>query len=467
MSLQPAGEGGSEVFSRHLIESLTGLAIYMLDPNGHVTSWNTGAREVQGYTEEEVIGQHFSVFFVNEEQKSNRPAMLLQSARTGGGITWDGWRVRKDGSRFWAAVISNPMRDKNGDLIGFATVTRDVSTQRQRAEQFRQMVEAAPTAMVMIDQSGQIALVNALAERMFGHDREAMLDQSVEMLVPQRLRDPRPDAIEAFLAVPRLRPMVLEQDLCGLRKDGTEFEAEIGLSTFEIDGMTMVVATVVDISDRKKAEDRKHALYKARANLINEMHHRVKNNLHVVYTLLDMQSARVRDNEALGVLRESQNRVRSMALIHQILYDSDDFMKVEFQTFLGNLVPMLMASYASDPELISLSINAADVRLPISQAMPCGLAVNELVSNALKHVFPSGRRGEIRIDLVRQPDDFVTLTVSDDGIGISDLPALRSGLTMGLQLLSVLAEQASAGLTIHASEPTSFELRFAVLNGET
>ena len=142
-------------------------------------------------------------------------------------------------------------------------------------------------------------------------------------------------------------------------------------------------------------------------------------------------------------------------------------MQVDFRIFLENLVPILVTSYASDPDLVALSIEAVDVRLPISQAMPCGLAVNELVSNALKHAFPDGRKGEIRIDLAREGDDTVMLAVSDDGIGMSDPVDLRSTATMGLQLLSVLAEQAGAGIAVHASSPTRFELRFPVLNDAT
>ena len=322
MTLRPAGQDLIEVFSRHFIESLTGLAIYMLDPDGYVASWSAGAQQVKGYAAEEVIGQHFSVFFPDEERKAGRPDMLLQNARTGGRITWDGWRVRKDGSRFWAAVVSDPMRNQNGNLIGFATVTRDVSIQRQMSERFRQMIEAAPTAMVMIQPSGRIEMVNTLVERMFGYGRAKMLGQPVDMLIAPPCRDLCHTFLETFLTVPQSYPMVLRHDLGGLRQDGSAFAVEIGLNRMEIDGNVMAVATIVDISDRRKLEKYRLDLYKSRTTMLGEIHHRVKNNLHVVYTLLDMQSSRIRDNEALLVLRESQNRVRSMALIHQILYES-------------------------------------------------------------------------------------------------------------------------------------------------
>jgi len=165
---------------------------------------------------------------------------------------------------------------------------------------------------------------------------------------------------------------------------------------------------------------------------------------------------------AASLLTESKNRIRSMALIHQMLYESKEFARVDFRRFLESLVARLVASYGSDTGRIALSINAVEVHLPISVAIPCGLVVNELISNALKHAFSGDARGEIKIDLASEAADRAVLSVSDDGVGIPEACNIEQAGTLGLQLVTLLAEQIGADLTIRRSAPTRFELRFPI-----
>jgi two-component system, sensor histidine kinase PdtaS len=195
--------------------------------------------------------------------------------------------------------------------------------------------------------------------------------------------------------------------------------------------------------------------------LLGEIHHRVKNNLQVIYSLLDMQSSKVSDETALHLLRESQNRIRSMSLIHQRLYESKDFGRVDFRSFLDTLVPNLVSSYSADPNRITLLIDAAEVSLPIHAAIPCGLIVNELISNALKHAFPGHRHGEIRIGLVSRENQ-VELSVSDNGAGVPEGLELANATTLGLQLVTLLADQLGAKITLQRANPTRFVLNLAV-----
>jgi two-component sensor histidine kinase len=151
-----------------------------------------------------------------------------------------------------------------------------------------------------------------------------------------------------------------------------------------------------------------------------------------------------------------------MAFIHQTLYESRDFALVDFRHFFDSLVHNLVTSYGVDSERVSLRVSADEVALPINAAIPCGLIVNELISNALKHAFPGDRPGEIDVDLVREPNSRVMLTVSDNGVGIDESLDLINAATLGLQLVSLLAEQLGAVMDIHRSAPTRFCLRFPV-----
>ncbi|HWK44269.1 MAG TPA: histidine kinase dimerization/phosphoacceptor domain -containing protein [Stellaceae bacterium] len=331
---------------------------------------------------------------------------------------------------------------------------------KKSEERFRRVVEAAPSAMVMINQSGMIEMVNAQAEQVFGYERSEMLGQAIEMLVPQRFRPNHPGLRGMFFADPKSRPMGAGRDLYGLRKDGSEFPVEIGLNPIETEAGTMVLSAIVDITERKHREESVQAALKEKDILLGEIHHRVKNNLQIIHSLLGLQSNKNDDPVVINILMESQNRIRSMALIHQTLYESKDFARVDFSIFLDTLVPILLSSYGIGMERIALSITSSSVLLPIDAAIPCGLVVNELISNALKHAFPDDMGGEIRIDLSHDATDQVVLSVSDDGIGIPEAFDMTQTDTLGLRLVPLLVAQLGGDLTIQRSKPTRFSLRF-------
>jgi PAS domain S-box-containing protein len=356
--------------------------------------------------------------------------------------------------------------DARGKPMRLSGISYDVTDLRQREqaaatralERFQRVVEAAPNAMVMTNAAGQIEMVNSQAEKVFGYPRQELLGQPVEMLVPERFHGHHPGLRDGYFHSPQSRPMGAGRDLFGRHKDGSEFPVEIGLNPIETEDGTMVLSAIVDISDRRQKEQRIRAALKEKDLLLSEIHHRVKNNLQIIHSLLDLQSLQIDDPAVTEMLRASQNRVRSMSMIHQTLYQSKDFARVSFASFLDTLLPALVSSYSVTAAHIDLSVEASEVHLPISAAIPCGLILNELISNALKHAFPNGRAGSIRVELRQQPDDQIVLIVSDNGIGIplSDTP---SG-SLGLELVNLLAEQLSGSLTIHRANPTRFELRF-------
>jgi two-component system, sensor histidine kinase PdtaS len=451
---------------RTLVDMITDCAIYVLDPDGIVVTWNPGAERIHGYSAAEITGRHFSCCFIEEDQRAEKPTELLTIADRTGRIEEEGWRVRKNGGQFRAHAVVDAIRDPDGRLIGFVKLTRDMTEQnrsdealRRSEERFRRVVEATPNAMVMIDRAGRIEMVNAQTERVFGYARAELLGQPMEMLVPERLRGRHPGLRTTFYDDPLTRPMGAGRDLYGLRKDGSEFAVEIGLNPIETDEGTMVLSAIVDISTRKREEARVLAALKEKDILLGEIHHRVKNNLQIVDSLLGLQSGTVDDTGLQDILRESQNRIKSMALIHQILYQSNDFARIDFSNFLDTLVPALASAYGADPDRIAIAINAIEVRLPVGVAIPCGLLVNELVSNALKHAFPGDRNGEIRIDLGIAADGQILLSVEDDGVGIPDDLDLDQTATLGLQLVMLLTDQIGGEIAIRRSNPTRFALQ--------
>jgi PAS domain S-box-containing protein len=303
-------------------------------------------------------------------------------------------------------------------------------------------------------------MVNAQTEKVFGYGSDEMVGQLVEILVPQRFRGGHPQFRKGFFSEPKARPMGAGRDLFGMRKDGSEFPIEIGLNPIETGEGPMVLSAIVDITERKQREERLNAALKEKELLLGEIHHRVKNNLQVIHSLLDLQAMGIADPRVRDMLRDSQARVRSMSLIHQTLYQSQDFARADFQYFLDTLLPVLLESHGSAGWRIAVKIDAHKVQLPISAAIPCGLIVNELVTNALKHAFPGERGGNIRIDLSEAADGQIRLSVENDGVAMPESIDMERASTLGLRLVQLLTEQLQGRLEVQRSGPTRFTLYF-------
>ncbi len=455
----------SEERFRRVVESAPN-AMLMINARGQIEMLNAQAERVFGYARSELLGQSIERL-VPERFRNMHPGLRHafftdpQSRPMGAGR--DLFGLRKDGSEFPVEIGLNPIETDEGIMVLSAIV--DISARKRMEERFQRVVEFAPNAMVMINSDGLIEMVNAQTEKVFGYSRSELLGQPIEILVPGRFRGHHPGLRRSFFQHPNSRPMGAGRDLYGLRKDGSEFPVEIGLNPIETDEGTMVLSAIVDISDRKQKEGHIQAALKEKDLLLGEIHHRVKNNLQIVHSLLDLQSARIDDSRVQDMLLDSQNRIRSMALIHQTLYQSKDFSGVDFGSFLDSLIPTLISSYGVDPARIALAIKAGTVQLPISVAIPCGLVVNELISNAMKHAFPAGRMGgiDVKLDYNGRSDaagDWVELSVSDDGVGLPDSVDLARGETLGLQLVTLLASQLHGTLEVRRSDPTRFVLEF-------
>jgi PAS domain S-box-containing protein len=320
----------------------------------------------------------------------------------------------------------------------------------------RQILEAVPNAMMVVSQSGQIVMMNNWAEQVFGYGRNEMPGSRIERLMAERCRGSM-----SFFS-PLAGSMLPRRELHALHKDGHEFPVEIGRTPIDTSDGVAVLLSIVDLSDRGREEALIRAALKEKDILLGEIHHRVKNNLQIVSSLLDLQAARVTDPATQELLRDSQNRIHSMALIHQTLYGSNDFESVDFVLFSKTLLSALTRSYGIGSERIGIRVDVEPVHLPIGIAVPCGLVVNELISNALKHAFPQRADGEIRIALTRQPGNEVLLSVSDNGIGLPDHVDIEGTETLGLQLVGLLVSQLDGELSIHRSDPTRFSLRFPI-----
>ncbi len=459
---------------------------------------NPRLAEMGGYAPAEITGRPFADFLRHEEIQGVQD---VYAGRMNGQPVPSKYELhlhRKNGDFLFVEVNSSliPYRNKPAVLV----IIRD-STERRRTEKLKDSIFRISGAAISSDNLEELfqSIHHVIADLMpAGNFYIALYDESSDLLSfpyfvdevdqPDKPRKPGRGLTEYVLRTGK--PLLASPEVFTQLEESGEVEL-VGAPSIDwlgvplnIDGHTigvLVVQTYTEgvrygeeeknilkfVSDqvamtvhRKRAEAQIKAQLQEKDVLLKEVHHRVKNNMQVISSLLNLQSRRVKDSAVLEMFKESQRRIRSMALIHERLYQSTDLSRIEFSQYLRNLAIHLFHSYQADSTRIQLKIDAELVFLNINTAIPCGLIVNELVSNALKHGFPDGRKGQLEIDLHRVAGDGYMLQVRDDGVGIPEGLDLRKTESLGMQIISTLVEQIEGRLELDRREGTTFRLGF-------
>lgn len=323
------------------------------------------------------------------------------------------------------------------------------------------ILDLADDAIITIRNDQKILFFNSGAERIFGYNRNEVAEQPIDMLIPRGFRGVHAGHVREFAAHPQASKRMGERrEIYGLRKDGTEFPAEASISKAESEGSFLFMVILRDITARREAERKIEQSLREKESLLQEIHHRVKNNLQVVSSLLGLQSRQVADEEIRRAFRESQNRVHSMALIHERLYQSKDLSEIDCQEYADQLVGHLFRSYGVSLSRVKLEMDFSGERMPMALAVPMGLILNELLSNSLKHAFPQGREGKVVVELKRTGPSQLMLRVADDGVGLPANANLWNARSLGLRLVRILSEQIGAELTMGSEDGTRTEVVF-------
>jgi PAS domain S-box-containing protein len=445
-------------------------AIGTMSLDGVITSWNRGAEQFYGYSAEEILGTTGSILappHLSEETKK-----LTERAKKGERIdNYETSRLRKDGTIINVSLTFSPVFDASKKLTAVSIIARDI-TKRKRAEEklreseekYRNIVETANEGIIIIDDEARITYANKKMTDMFGYTLEEgtgrpvwdFADEEGKNILKQNLEKRRQGINESY-------------ELKLICKDGSPLWALINAkSLFDTDGKFMgMMGMLTDITERKKAEEALEKMDKAR---IKEIHHRIKNNLQIISSLLDLQAEKFEDENVIEAFREGQNRVISMSLIHEELYKGEGTDTLDFSAYLKKLAENLFRTYNLSGKNISLSMDLEeDTFFDMDTSVPLGIIVNELVSNSLKHAFTGGEEGNIRIKLYRKERDFDThkslfsLTISDDGKGLTEDLELESAESLGLQLVNILVDQLDAELELKRVQGTEFTIKFKVV----
>jgi PAS domain S-box-containing protein len=323
---------------------------------------------------------------------------------------------------------------------------------------YRAIFENTGTAIIMIDQDMTISRVNSEAEILTGFSKEEIEGKKkwTDFVVGEEL-----NRLKGYFNKrydPNKRPR--EYETKGQDEEGNIKDLLVTVVT--IPGTQKQLASLIDITKRKNAENLIKSSLNEKNILLQEIHHRVKNNMQIISSLLNLQTKYTNDEETVNILKESQNRVRSMAMIHEKLYQSKDLSHINFIDYIQSLVSKLFYSYNIKEAQITPVIEIENVNLNIETAVPCGLIISELISNSLKYAFPNEMKGEICISLKSVGDKY-ELIIRDNGIGLPadfDFNKLES---LGLLLVNNLIEQIDGKITINKSHPTQFKITFQEL----
>jgi PAS domain S-box-containing protein len=329
-------------------------------------------------------------------------------------------------------------------------------------ERFRALLDQSNDPIFLLKiPSGHFTDVNRSACELFGYSNSKMLQMSLEDLLNA----------EEMVEIQRMFDVLIENKESSAKKtfssvfnriDGHKIPVEIGASIVNFTNELYIVMVVRDITERKEAEDNIRASLEEKKVLLREIHHRVKNNMQIISSLLNLQTRYIEDEKVVDILKESQNRVKSMAMIHETLYQSEGFAKIGFSGYVNNLVRYLLQSYV-DRDHVNIITDLDEVFLDIDTAIPCGLIINELVTNSLKHAFPNRNKGQIRIGLMQSVDKFI-LEVKDNGIGFPELLDFRRTETLGLQLINSLVMQLDGIIELKNNNGTEFKIVFYEMN---
>jgi PAS domain S-box-containing protein len=373
-----------EEFYGLIFNNLKNYAVILLDPDGYIISWNKGAELIRGYRKEEVLHNHFSILYSEENIREDKPNKDIRQAIVNGMHEEESIWIKKDGTKIFVSISITALINSKGELRAFFMIVNDIT-------KFKMPEEKSVNTNDLL---------------------KSIMKESTSELI--RLNKELQDEIN--------------------HREGIENTKVLGVERIE-------------------------SALKEKEILLKEIHHRVKNNLQIISSLLNLQSGYIKDKDSIAIFKESQNRIRSMALIHEKLYQSKDMSQIDFSEYVSELVSNLFSSYSLNSALIILHHNINNIMLEIDLAINLGLIINEIVSNAFKHAFPSGSKGNLYISM-RKNEQKYELIIEDDGIGFSSEIDFRTTESLGLQLIMTLVEQIGGEIFLFQDHGTKFVIKF-------
>jgi PAS domain S-box-containing protein len=429
---------------------------------------NSAHQEIFGYSDADLAEMTFADFTHPDDVTAN--IHLVEQLRQGiiSRFRLEKRFIRKNRTVMWANLTVTLLRDYEDRPCYSMAMIEDI-TERKQAEQalltaqsrLEYLISSSPTVIYACEAHGSYTttFISKNVIHQLGYRYQDWLSDAHFWI--DRIH---PEDISQVLTslVPLFEVEQIVQEYRFLHKDGTYrwLRDEVKVIRDAKGEAVELVGSCTDITQRKRAEDRVKASLEEKSILLKEIHHRVKNNLQTISSLLRLQAAGVQDPKVLEPLKESQNRVRVMALIHEKLYQAPTLAKIDFPDYVEQLATEILRCYAAYPNKVALQVQVDPVDLSLDTAIPCGLIINELVSNALKYAFPEGRSGSVKIQFSPLDQDKFVLIIADDGIGLPKDLHPQTLSSLGLRLVYSLVKQIQGNVELRDESGTSFRIIF-------
>jgi PAS domain S-box-containing protein len=427
---------------------ISAVMVVMINADQEVTLINKRGCEILGYNEHQIMGKNWFDHFIPQRLRDDVKTVFnrLMAGEIKPVEYYENEVVTKKGEERLIAWYNTVFRDNSGNIIETLGSGVDITERRAVEKNIKLMAlfaEFNPSPVLRFNIKGEILMANPASLKIFG--RDSLTGTPLKSVLPG----------------------LGDLDLASCIKDGTILSHTTQISDrsfhFTVRGVTDLDIGQIygdDITKLRQAEEEIRKSLEEKEILIKEIHHRVKNNMMVVSSLLKLQSANVRDEKYKEMFNDSIGRIQSMSFIHEKLYRSENLARVDFSAYLKDMVKSMFASYELSPSRVTLNMEIEDVSIGIDNAIPLGLIVNELISNSMKHAFPDNREGEVRVTLSTDNTNHITLTISDDGKGIPEGLNFTNSESLGLNLVNALTRQIQGKIELNRETGTEFRITF-------
>ncbi|TVQ15899.1 MAG: PAS domain S-box protein [Balneolaceae bacterium] len=438
--------------------------IIIIDENDVIQDANRSFLTMFGYKYQEVVGNNVNKLIVPKGMEDEASELTSRVSKEDLVVQNETLRRRKDGSLLNVSILGSPIRAK-GDKKEVYGIYRDISEQkrsedalRQSEEKYRTIIETIEDGFFETNLEGEFVYINQALAEITGYKREVLIG-----MAHYRYTDEENAAkvIKTFVKVYEtgIPELGVEWEIIRNNGDKRYVEASVSLKR-DLAGKPEGFRGIVrDVTERRVAANQIRESLREKEVLLTEIHHRVKNNMAVISSLLSMQSDYVTDDNYKALFRESENRIRSMAMIHEKLYQNETFSSIEFGAYTRELAESLAESLSRGNSGINVSVEAEEVYLDMITAVPCGLILNEVLTNCFKHAFNGRKTGEIIVSLTTAGDQ-ITLAVTDNGIGLPTQEEIAAKSSLGMTLISGLSAQLGADMAFKSKKGTTFMLTF-------
>ncbi len=431
---------------------------------------NDRVAEIYGCEKEDILGAtpiDFSPVLQPDGQESSDKAMRkINKALDGEPQVFEWKHLKKNGMPIAVEVSLN--RLKLSDDVYVQAIVRDLTEQkkaqdklRRSEELFRKLFLKAPGALLMVDKENRVQMVNQSFENLFGYTEDELLDKDIDKVIV---------AEKEYDSAPRMpgkefRDGKFYKDVVRYTKEGEPRDILLGaIPVFLDDEPIAGFGIYIDITEQKESERKLKQSLEEKQVMLEEIHHRVKNNLAIISGMLQLQAFETENKQTRNALNDGQLRIQSIGIVHELLYQSESFVDISFKEYIVKLIDTIKNTLPFDHQHIDINIETGDVSLDINQAIPSAILINELVTNAYKHAFEGETQGTIEIILEEKGKD-IYIRVRDDGIGLPENFDINEYSSIGMNLVQTLTTQLDGSLQYHSDKGTEFCVVFEKKRG--